>query len=319
LIIEKDQMRIFLLGAGAMGSLFGARLRSIGLRPVLYGLDTINLQTIAERGLKVDELDGTQSVWDLDVCLSLEEEVIQPDVVLVVVKAYATGPAVASILPLCHDQTVFVTVQNGMGNWDQIAAHVPPERIVAGVTAQGATRTGPGHIRHGGNGPTVFGSIGGEPSPVLHDLVRIFHRAGMDCEATDRVMDHIWAKLLVNVGINAVTALAGVANGWIAQCAPARDVAQEAVKEAMEVARARGAQPAVDTVDRVMGVAQATAVNHSSMLQDVRGKNRTEVEAINGIICRWGREADIPTPVNRVLTDLIQVLEYKNQSRGERG
>ena len=308
-------MHIFLLGAGAMGSLFGARLRSIGFRPVLYGLDSENLQAIAERGLRVDELDGTQSVWDLDVCLSLPEISQPPDVVLVVVKAYATGPAVASIVPYCHERTVFVTLQNGLGNWEQIADYVPAGRIVAGVTAQGATRIGPGHIRHGGNGSTTLGTIQAEPPAVLDDLVQIFCRAGMECEATDSVLEHIWAKLIVNIGINAITALAGVSNGWIAQCSQAREVSGAAISEAMQVATAQGMQPAEDTVERVMAVAQATAANHSSMLQDVQSKSRTEVDAINGVICSLGQKWNIPTPVNMVLQNLIQVLEQKNQTR----
>ncbi len=305
-------MHILMLGAGAMGSLFGARLLNIGFRPVLYGLDTGNLQAVAERGLRVDELDGTQSVWDLDVCLSLPEIPAPPDVVFVVVKAYATGSAVAAVIPYCHHRTVFVTLQNGLGNWEQIADYVPAERIVAGVTAQGATRIGPGHIRHGGSGPTTMGTIQAEPPAVLDHLVRIFCRAGMECQATDSILDHIWAKLMVNIGINAITALTGVPNGWIASCSQAREVSRAAVSEAVQVANAQGMRPAEDTVERVMAVAQATAVNRSSMLQDVQSKSRTEVEAINGVICSLGQEVNISTPVNMVLRNLIQVLEEKN-------
>jgi len=307
-------MRVLLLGAGALGSLFGARLQNSECTPVLFGLNTDHLQAVAEHGLYFDELDGTRTCRQVKICLTLEAMDQPPDVVLVLVKSYATDAAVASVVRYCHEKTVFVTVQNGMGNWEQIAAHVPIDRILAGVTAQAATMVGPGHIRHGGNGPTVLGAVQ-EPAPMLlSSLVRLFNEAGLACSATNRVMDHIWSKLFVNIGINAVTALTAVPNGWIAQCVSAREIAQAAVQEAIQVAKAHGRQPNEDVVDKVMSVAEATAANHSSMLQDLQGFRRTEVEAINGIVCRWGREAGVPTPVNSVLSNLIHVVEQRNMS-----
>ncbi|MFP4258693.1 MAG: ketopantoate reductase family protein [Desulfovermiculus sp.] len=306
-------MNILILGVGAMGTLFGARLQAAGYTPVLLGRQADQMEIVAEQGLLVEELDRTRSTWPANVCLAPKDVCTPPDVVLVLVKSYATDAAVSSVLPYCHERTVFVTVQNGMGNWEQIAAHVPRERILAGVTAQGATRIGPGHIRHGGNGDTILGAVEVEPPDVLWDLIHIFRRAGLKCEATDRTLEHIWSKLFVNIGINAVTALTGVPNGWIADFKPAREVTQAAVGEAMQVAEARGIKPSLDTVDRVLAIAQATAWNHSSMLQDVRNKNQTEVEAINGIICRWGSEHNISTPVNMALKNLVHVLESKNR------
>ncbi|MFW5971231.1 MAG: ketopantoate reductase family protein [Desulfovermiculus sp.] len=306
-------MNILILGVGAMGTLFGARLQAAGYTPVLLGRQADQMEIVAEQGLLVEELDRTRSTWPANVCLAPKDVCTPPDVVLVLVKSYATDAAVSSVLPYCHERTVFVTVQNGMGNWEQIAAHVPRERILAGVTAQGATRIGPGHIRHGGNGDTILGAVEVEPPDVLWDLIHIFRRAGLKCEATDRTLEHIWSKLFVNIGINAVTALTGVPNGWIADFKPAREVTQAAVGEAMQVAEARGIKPSLDTVDRVLAIAQATAWNHSSMLQDVRNKNQTEVEAINGIICRWGSEHNISTPVNMALKNLVHVLERKNR------
>ena len=296
-----------------MGTLFGARLQAAGYAPVLLGRQADQMEIIAEQGLLVEELDGTRSNWPANVCMVPKDLCTPADVVLVLVKSHATDEAVSSVVPFCHEHTVFVTVQNGMGNWEQIAAHVPPERILAGVTAQGATRLGPGHIRHGGNGTTILGAIQAEPSDVLWDLIQMFRQAGLKCETTDRTLEHIWAKLFVNVGINAVTALTGVPNGWIAECDPAREVAQAAVGEAMQVAEARGMKPSPDTVHRVLAIAQATGRNHSSMLQDVCNANQTEVNAINGIICRWGQEHNISTPVNMALKNLVHVLERKNQ------
>ena len=305
-------MRIFCLGAGALGSLFAARVQSAGGTPTLFGLNIDHVQAVAEHGLRMTEMDGTETVHHIQVCRSLQEISSAPDVVLVLVKAYATQQAVADLIPFCHQQTVFVTLQNGMGNWENIAHFVPRERILAGVTAQAATMLEPGHIRHGGNGPTIIGPVQSPPPKHLNPLVSIFKAGGLDCRSTEDVFRHIWAKLFVNIGINAITALSGVPNGWIAEFAPARSVAQAAVREAMQVARARGVTPEEDTVDRVMDVAQATAVNRSSMLQDVCKQVPTEIEAINGIICRWGRESQVPTPVNSTLYHLIQTIEHRH-------
>ena len=198
--------------------------------------------------------------------------------------------------------TVFLTLQNGIGNWEQIAEVVGKEAVIAGSTAQGSTLLAPGLIRHGGNGATYIGEPGGPISERVRRVVELFRQAGLAAEPSDQVERLIWQKLIVNVGINAITALTGIRNGICRRDGEAAGLCKSAVCEAIVVAGSKGFPMGADMVERVLSVARATARNRSSMGQDVDRKKRTEIDAINGAIVRFGREARIPTPVNETLT-----------------
>lgn len=303
-------MHLLILGAGALGSLMGARLLKTRTRLTLLSTNRLHMHTIGREGLTVEELDGTVTrhfLTTLDSPEPLAEAA--PDLVLVVVKSYAIEEAVSSVVPYCHPETVFLTLQNGIGNWQRIAKLVGTERVLVGTTAQGATLLEPGKIRHGGNGPTYLGEPEGPPTPRVDSVIALFREAGLAADSRDHMDQLIWEKLHVNVGINAITALTGIRNGFIAEHPAAEEVCRAAVQEAMAVAQAKGVEIARDMVERVLNVARATAVNRSSMGQDVDRRKRTEIEAINGAIMAFGEETGIPTPVNRTLTLLVRAME----------
>jgi 2-dehydropantoate 2-reductase len=136
----------------------------------------------------------------------------------------------------------------------------------------------------------------------------------MEAYTSDQMERLIWEKLVVNVGINAITALTGIHNGWIASDPEARKLATTAAREAYSVGIARSIALREEIVDRVLTVAQATARNRSSMGQDVDRRQQTEIDAINGAIIAFGREARIPTPVNETLFRLVKILEASFQA-----
>jgi len=307
-------VHILILGAGALGSLLGARLSQTEVKVSLLSTNREHIQAIHQGGLVVEELEGATPCYRVaayDRPQSLEEA---PDLVLVVVKTYSIEEAVSGVLKHCGPGTLFLTLQNGIGNWERIAHLVGKGSVLVGTTAQGSTLVAPGRVRHGGNGPTFIGEPQGPPSPRVQAVVERFQRAGFKTEARDRMEQLIWEKLHANVGINAVTALTGIRNGFIAETAVARDLCRAAVEEAILVARARGFEIGEDMVERVLTIARATARNRSSMGQDVDRRQRTEIDAINGAIVTFGEQAQIPTPVNRTLTQLVKTLEasYRN-------
>jgi 2-dehydropantoate 2-reductase len=167
-------------------------------------------------------------------------------------------------------------------------------------------------IRHGGNGPTYIGEPDGPVSERVRSIVELFRESGLKTEPSDNVARLIWEKLIVNVGINAITGLTGIRNGFIAEMQEATELCSAAVEEAIAVAGAKGFPIGSEMVQRVIEVAKATARNRSSMGQDVDKKKRTEIDAINGAVVRFGKEAGIATPVNQTLTSLIKVLEAQN-------
>jgi 2-dehydropantoate 2-reductase len=260
--------------------------------------------------LVVEELDSSRSIYRIPGFYDPKAIPEKADLVIVAVKSYDTPKALSStIQDCCQASTLFLTLQNGIGNWELISELVPKERVLAGVTAQGATLLSPGVVRHGGNGPTFIGEPKGPPSPRVDSLVELFRRAGLKTDTSEVMEQLIWEKLLVNVGINAITALTGIPNGVIAELDVARDLSRAAVAEAMVIARAKGFTIAESMPDRVLAVAKATAVNRSSMGQDVDRKAATEIDAINGAIVRFGEEISIPTPVNRTLAQLVKIME----------
>jgi 2-dehydropantoate 2-reductase len=310
-------MHVLILGAGALGSLFGARLLGTDVRLTLLSTDRKHMQAIRETGLLVEELDGSQRRFAFPAAVDTPGLIGDPvDVVLVTVKAHDTQPAVASVLAGCHASTLFLTLQNGIGNGERIAQTVGAHAVLLGTTAQGATYLGPGRIRHGGNGPTFMGEVAGPPTDRVQSLVELFSTAGLVTRASGEMVVLIWKKLLVNVGINAITALTGIRNGVIADLEAARNLCWAAVEEAATVARAKDIPVPGDIVEQVLAIARATAQNRSSMGQDVDFGKRTEIDAINGAIVRFGAELGIDTPVNRTLTQLIQIVEaVKSEER----
>lgn len=303
-------MHILILGAGALGSLLGARLSQADrVRISLLTTDRQHVLAIRQDGLTVEELDGSTRCYRLpafDAPHTLEEA---PDLVLVSVKTHSIEGALSSVVDRCHAATLFLTLQNGIGNWERIARLVGEGSVLVGTTAQGATLLAPGRIRHGGNGPTYLGEPDGPPSPRVLAVVEKFRQAGLTAESREGMAQLIWEKLHVNVGINAITALTGIRNGFIAAMPVARELCRAAVEEAMRVARAKGFVMPEDMVERVLAIAQATAVNRSSMGQDVDHRKRTEIDAINGAIVALGEQLHLPTPVNQTLVQLVKILE----------
>ncbi len=302
-------MHVLILGAGALGSLVGARLAGAQADVTLLSTNRPHIRAIQQEGLAIEELDGNLTRVRLVAHDDPGNLTRKADLIFVLVKSYGTVEAVGSIRECCHEGSVFLTLQNGVGNWQRIAEVVGEESVLVGSTAQGSTLVGPGRIRHGGNGPTYLGEPRGAPSARVERVLELFGKAGLEAYASDRMEQLIWEKLHINVGINAITALTGIRNGMVAQLDAARELSRDAVLEAMEIARRKGFAIPEEMVERVLTVARATAINRSSMGQDVDRRKRTEIDAINGAIVQYGEELGIDTPVNRTMTRLVKILE----------
>jgi len=291
-------MRIGVLGAGALGTLFAYNLSS---------RTSCEVWLLARSPLpnQVSVVDaGTARVH---VSTSPAEPV---DLLLVMVKAYATADALRWAAGAIGPQTVALTLQNGLGNPEALAEALGPERVLAGTTAQGATLLAPGQVRHGGAGPTHLApwAPGGLAAARAAEVADLLTTAGLPTTVAPDPRPLIWAKLAVNCGINALTAILRVPNGELLGRPGARRLMEAAAAEAGAVAAAAGITLAEDPVERVLQVARATAANRSSMLQDVERGRRTEVDAINGAVAERGRALGVPAPVNAALFDLVRSL-----------
>jgi 2-dehydropantoate 2-reductase len=308
-------MRVLILGAGALGSFFGARLHNAGIPVILYSRNAEHVRAVQQSGLRLYEMDGLTHTLYPEACADIAEVPWTPQLVITLIKSRDTADAVRTVLPCCSGETLFLTLQNGIGNARLIQDLAGRERVLAGTTAQGATLLRPGEVRHGGEGTSYVGRPDAQADEAAERTAALLDGAGLPCEATDQADRLVWKKLLVNVGINAITALARVPNGFIEADPSARELACSAVREARDVARNAGFD-FPETVEReVLDVAARTSSNRSSMHQDVAAGRPTEIEAINGAVEDLARRYGLAAPVNWTLTRLIRLIDATHQQR----
>ncbi|MFH2008019.1 MAG: ketopantoate reductase family protein [bacterium] len=307
-------MKILVMGAGSMGCLLGGCLARAEHDVFLVDVVTERYQAIRDHGIVVEGVSG-----DFEVQAGAGGGYVghgAPELVLVCVKSYDTEQAARCLAPWIDDDSLVLTLQNGVGNLEQLAHAIPRDQLLVGTTAMGANLLHPGHVHHAGEGDTYIGDAHGERSERAQAIARVFTDARLPAEAIDEIQGLIWSKLAVNVGINALTALLRVRNGRLLVAEGATRVMEAAVEECLAVAGESGLELDGDAVRaRVKEVARLTASNRSSMLMDVLHERRTEIDAINGNIVRRGHELGVAVPVNEILTHLIHSVEALHEKR----
>ena len=289
-------MDIVVVGAGSLGSLVGGLLaREHDVTLVGRGP---HVSQVTERGLSVVGAE------EFRVHPNAQTTIPQrADLALVTVKAYDTATVAADLADCTLDACL--SLQNGMGNESQLAA-VLDCPVLAGTCSYGARLREPGTVAFTGRGEVVLGERNGGQSAVADSVGAAFRAAGIETTVAADMPTRLWEKLAVNAGINAVTALARVENGALAD-SPADAIAADAARETAAVAREQGIdlpdERAVSLAERVV---DDTAANHSSMYQDISAGQQTEIDAINGYVAETATER---VPVNETLAGLVRTWE----------
>lgn len=301
------RMRIAVVGAGAMGSLFGGKLAAVA-EVTLLDPWAEHVTTMQREGLHIAELDGGETTVQVTATTD-PAAVPEVDLAIIFVKAHATRQASQWASNFLAPDGLALTLQNGVGNGETMIEMLGAERVVAGVTSHGATLLGPGRVRHAGKGPTHVATRA-EVAAKLADVAAVFEQAGFEVHLSADLDSLVWGKLIINVGINALTGILRVPNGQLVEIPAARELMSQAVAEAVAVCQAKGITlPYDDPLGRVQDVARATATNRASMLQDVLRGVPTEIGVINAAIVRAGKQLDMPTPVNEFIVTTIRAIE----------
>lgn len=296
-----------------MGCLLAGKIALAGNEVLILDHLPERVEIINRQGLVIEGFQGTLQV-KVSVTLN-PADLLQAEVVLVCVKAYDTR-TVAQTLQGLGSGPFVLTLQNGVGNVETLGKYLPKEKILAGITSHGATDLGPGRVRHAGQGDTFIGY--GFPKgdsdlsqdPQLIKVKALLSEAGFITQAVPKIENLIWSKLLVNVGINALTALTRLPNGKLIEFPGTKEILEEAVQEGIWIGKKKGIEFIYpDPLGQVRKVCQLTSANISSMLQDVLKKKRTEIDFINGVIVGEGQGYGIPVPVNALLTRLVKTIE----------
>lgn len=314
-VVSRAEVKIAIVGAGAMGSLFACLLHRAGHSACLLDKDRERVEAIKQGGLILEDAGGS-SIHAIPTVTADPHDIGAADLVMVFVKSYDTEEALRGALPLFHDGTVVLTLQNGLNNLETITGVRGGRYLLGGTTAHGATLFGHGRVRHAGCGETVIGAFAGDAAAEAAAVAELLTRAGIKTTVTGELTTTLWRKLIINAAINPLTALTRLANGEITAHPGLMNIQQYIVCEACEVARAQGLtiDPA-GALAAVRDVCSATASNKSSMLQDIMSGRRTEIDYINGAIVAAGAACHMPTPYNSILTRLVKALEAQFLSR----
>ncbi len=315
-------MKIAILGAGALGCFFAAKL-SQKYDVLLVGRDKDKIKRIQKNGISVTGLSRFKANRKNLTAVSDTKKFDPVGLLLVLVKAHQTEEAVRQHRHLIGKNTVVLTLQNGMGNVEAIKAGIGDRglwigEIIAGVTAHGVTKVDAAVVRHAGRGETTLGSPEPRipnPEPLLQATARIFTECGIVTKVTKDIESALWGKLALNCAINPVAALLHIKNGVIPKNPHSFFLAKAALLEVCGVAKKKKITlPYKNPVKRLTEVCGATAGNVNSMLQDVMNKKRTEIDTINGAVVREAEKLKLRTPVNHALRLLVKAMErsYNN-------
>ncbi|NOY86089.1 MAG: ketopantoate reductase family protein [Deltaproteobacteria bacterium] len=303
--------RYLILGAGAIGSVFGGMLAEGGNEVILVGRPA-HMDAVNQDGLRIEGLFGTHHVRNVHGAVSLTEvgEVPAPDAVLLTVKSCDTAEAVDRLADsgLVGADTIVVSLQNGLGNVEALAEAFDWKRVLGGRVIFGAEIVRPGSVK-----VTVWADkvlLGGHDVSKASRLAAEFSRCGIETETAEDISAALWAKVLYNVGLNALSAILEVPYGELVEEKNVRILLEKVIREAYAVASHETGLP-WKSEDEYLNyfrerLLPPTASHHSSMLQDIRKGRKTEIESINGEVLRRGEHLGIDTPVNRVIYALVK-------------
>ena len=305
-------MKIAVLGGGgAMGGLFGGYLARAGEDVTLVDVSRAAVEAINRDGLLIEERDGSTIVVEVKAS-SLPNEVGPVDLIVNFVKCYHTEAAIQAAAPMLGVTTAILSLQNGWGNADRIAAIAGRSRVMVGLTYNAGTLLAPGRVRRTAISKTLLGELDGEMSPRLAAAVAALRKAGIDTEPSPEIVSEIWKKLALNACTLPTAALLRFAAHELNQYEEMRALMRGILAEVVAVAAAQGIvldpaerwQAITDLLDRAVGA-------RASMLQDVEACRQTEIDVINGAIVGAGRRHAIATPLNDAMVWMVKSLQAR--------
>lgn len=311
--------RILVAGCGAVGSVFGCLLRKAGHQVALLGREW-HLSAVRSKGLDMDGLWGSHRAKGFELAARLSDLKGPYDLILLSVKAYDTQRLAQGLTPLLRADGVAIALQNGLGNVESLAEAFGAPRSLGASILVGARLPEPGRVTVTVQAaPIVIGPLDPGPQPMEKSSywAALFNRSGIPCEATERILSHIWAKVFYNAPLNALGALLQVHYGALGEEPELKAIMDRIIEEAFEVARRKGVKLLWESAEEYRALfyrnlLPATYHHQSSMLQDLERGRRTEIDALNGKIWRYGEALGLKTPFNEAMTRLIWEREKRS-------
>lgn len=305
-----DNPSVAIVGAGGMGALFGSILSDGGLDVVLVDTDRDHVQAMQESGLRIAGFGGDRRAW---IPASTDFGAIADrDLVLFQCKANNTSDAAREAAKHLQDGAVVVSLQNGLGNEEAIAAEVGEKRVLGGLTTMAGLKAGPGMIRDFSRAPTYIGEMPAGASPRAAGVAGALTAAGLETHAKENIRREIWNKLLSNIALSALSAATNRTQVEVRSVPELRDAGERALDEALAVAEACSLRLNRDDAINALELISApggTGENKSSLCVDLLNKRATEVDYIYGSVIELGRERGVPVPTLETLHAVVKGLE----------
>ncbi len=292
-------MKIGIVGPGALGTFLAGSL-SEGNDVLLLGK--------RERTIDDIEISGKTELKTTVRYTVEPSELRDRELTILCTKSYDTRQAMEVIAP--YIDAYVLSLQNGLKNEEIILDSIPDDKVIGGITSHGFLYVGSGKVIHTGKGKTVIGVYPEGMDDDLKKIRDVLNFAGLNVELTDNIKGHIWKKVIVNSGINPITALTGLKNGEILKRKYLKNLLEQVCSESAAIARTEVTLPGGDPVKEAEQVAESTADNRSSMLQDIEHERKTEIDCINGAVIEVGKNKGLDTHYNTILYELVKAREY---------
>ena len=308
--------RVAVMGAGAVGSFYGAMLARGGREVTLIGR-AAHVQAIRERGLQLHmarQVHAVQLQASDDVAALRDAQLV-----LCCVKSTDTEAAARQMAPHLRSDAVVMSLQNGVENAATLA-RILPCRVVPAAVYVATSMPAPGQVQHFGRGDLVIGALrppaDGAETALLQSLAALFAAAQVPVRIVDDVAAELWSKLLVNCAYNAISGLTQQTYGFMAANPDVRRLQQTLVQEVVAVAAAAGVTLSLsEAQDGVQRIAQAMPAQMSSTAQDMARRKPSEIDHLNGYVSRRGDELGVATPANQSLFALVKLVESAYTAR----
>lgn len=300
-------MRVAVLGAGAMGAIFGTAFARAGAEVVFFDNQREVVEAINAYGLTLDGVLGASAARFPATAIAAELGSI--DLALVLVDSTATGVVAEVAAAVLGERGCALTLQNGIGNWEALAARLGRARVLAGSTYNSGAGLGPGRARHTNLGLTIIGETDGALSARVNEIARLLEAGGLPVEVVDNVQGHIWSKFVHNCAINPISAVTRLRPGEIARTKAAAGLLDRLLDEILAVVAAAGIRlPEADPRALIRDHCWER-YNRPSMLQHLESGRGTEIDALNGALVALARRRGVPAPFNEAIVLMVKALE----------
>lgn len=300
-------MRIAVIGAGAMGSIYGSRL-SLKNEVFLVGTNKAVIDIINQNGLILEE-NGQNNKY-FPKAVNSTQGLKSVDLIILFVKALYSRSALEANKNLIAPDTYLMTLQNGSGHEDILSDFVPKERIIIGTTEDNGAVLSPAHVRHGGKGNTNVGMLVDDAEKFLPKLKEAFNSCGFNVKIHENIQQLIWNKLFVNIAFSAVTGILKSEMGFIAGCEYAMNLSKKLLHEAVSVAHAMGLEADEEKLlEEIKSVSENSPNGVTSICADLRAGRKTEVDTISGSVVRAAKKYKIDVPCHEFIVNMIHAME----------